>query len=136
MTHVHASRYLEEIGACSLSTQPARPGRTIQAGRTIQVDATLTFYGELLANLGLPVEAAQVVLAGGSVGLLWPSAIIAGIMATTPQPILRPFGRAETARCNVLFQRFGCTTSVAQVRARDASPSTAWRPILATAFAL
>ncbi len=93
-------RYLEEIGACSLTVREARPGRAAR------VDASLTYYGELLANLCIPLEAARVVLAGGRAGLLWPCTILAGIMTTTPQPILRPFGRAEQARYSILLRRF------------------------------
>lgn len=57
-----------------------------------------TPLGRLLGGLPVSVEAAQLLVGGGKVGLLRPAALLAALCCNTPHPIFQPFASAEQYR--------------------------------------
>lgn len=53
-----------------------------------------TLYGQLLVSLPLSLEASVLVVRGGQLGYPRESAVLAAILDSTPNPILKPFGDA------------------------------------------
>ncbi|KAL2629665.1 hypothetical protein R1flu_014351 [Riccia fluitans] len=51
-----------------------------------------TLYGKLLISLPLSLESSMMVIRGGQLGYTWESAVLASVLDTTPNPILKPFG--------------------------------------------
>ncbi|KAL4422052.1 hypothetical protein ABPG77_004868 [Micractinium sp. CCAP 211/92] len=64
-----------------------------------------TPLGHLLGGLPVSVEAAQLLVGGGKVGLLRPAALLAALCCNTPHPIFQPFASAEQYRQNL--RRYG-----------------------------
>ncbi|CAN1197989.1 DExH-box ATP-dependent RNA helicase DExH8 [Linum perenne] len=72
--------------------------KTYPSGRCVP-----TYYGQLLANFALTLDAAVLIVKFGSIGLLREGVLLAILMDTVPVPILNPFGEEQ------LYTEYACS---------------------------
>ena len=81
----------------------------------------VTTYGKMIADMPVSVRSARLAIAGAVKGLMRECAVCAAVMSLTPAPILRPFGRPDHYKANLL--RYFYTTATegfAEIQLTDA----------------